>query len=51
MKTPKPLGVAFVRSTKQKSNCRLERTTYEMTAGSGTPFVSQLLISKAFHDV
>ena len=26
-KTPQPLGVAFVRSTNPKANCRLERTT------------------------
>jgi len=29
--TPQPLGVAFVRSTNPKANCRLERTTYETT--------------------
>ena len=43
--TPQPLGVAFVRSTNPKANCRLERTTYEMTAPSGPPFV-RLLYSK-----
>ena len=38
--TPQPLGVAFVRSTNPKANCRLERTTYETTALSASPFVS-----------
>ena len=27
LETPQPLGVAFVRSTNPKANCRLERTT------------------------
>ena len=39
-KTPQPLGVAFVRSTNPKANCRLVRTTYETTALSASPFVS-----------
>ena len=39
-KTPQPLGVAFVRSTNPKANCRLERATYETTAGSASPIVS-----------
>ena len=39
-KTPQPLGVAFVRSTNPKANCRLERTTYETTALSASPIVS-----------
>ena len=30
-KTPEQLGVAFVLCTNPKSNCRLERTTSEMT--------------------
>ena len=37
--TPQPLGVAFVRSTNPKANCRLERTTYETTALSASPIV------------
>ena len=41
--TPQPLGVAFVRSTNPKANCRLERTTYEMTALSASPFVRDIL--------
>ena len=41
--TPQPLGVAFVRSTNPKANCRLERTTYETTALSASPFVSKLI--------
>ena len=41
-KTPQPLGVAFVRSTNPKANCRLERTTYETTALSASPFVRGL---------
>ena len=32
--THQPLGVAFVRSTNPKANCRLERTTYETPAPS-----------------
>ena len=40
-KTPQPLGVAFVRSTNPKANCRLERTTYETTALSASPIVSE----------
>ena len=43
-KTPQPLGVAFVRSTNPKANCRLERTTYETTALSASPFVSQQFV-------
>jgi len=43
METPANLGAAFVRSTKPKPNCRMERATYEMTAGSGSPFVSQFV--------
>jgi len=43
-KTPQPLGVAFVRSTNPKANCRLERTTYEMTALSATTFVRLRII-------
>ena len=39
-KTPQPLGVAFVRSTNPKANCRLERTTYETTELSASPIVS-----------
>ena len=42
-KTPQPLGVAFVRRTNPKANCRLERTTYEMTALSASPFVRDIL--------
>ena len=45
-KTPQPLGVAFVRSTNPKANCRLERTTYEMTALSATTFVRCLPFSQ-----
>ena len=43
LETPQPLGVAFVRSTNPKANCRLERTTYEMTALSASPFVRDIL--------
>jgi len=49
METPTNLGAAFVRSTKPKSNCRLERTTYEMTAPSGSPLVSRLFIYISKH--
>lgn len=44
-KNPQPLGVAFVRSTNPKANCRLERTTYEMTALSATTVVRGLIFS------
>ena len=40
---PAAVGVAFVRSTNPKANCRLERTTYEMTALSASPFVRDIL--------
>ena len=40
MKTPANLGAAFVRSTKPKPNCRLERPTYKMTAVPGSSIVS-----------
>jgi len=43
MKTPANLGAAFVRSTKPQANCRLERATYEMAAGSGSPFVRRVV--------
>jgi len=49
METPTNLGVAFVRSTKPKSNCRLERATYEITAPSGSPFVRLLIFSLLFY--
>jgi len=42
MKTPANLGVAFVRSTKPKANCRLKRTTYETIARLAPLFVRRL---------
>ena len=44
-KTPQPLGVAFVRSTNPKANCRLERTTYETTALSASPIVRDICLN------
>jgi len=32
-----------------KANCRLERATYEMTAGSGTPFVRCRFLVMVLH--
>jgi len=48
METPTNLGVTFVHSTKPKSNCRMERTTAEMTAGSGSPFVMRCIVFSVF---
>jgi len=48
METPANLGAAFVRSTKPRANCRLERATAEMTAGSGSPIVMPLYFFNAF---
>lgn len=46
--TPQPSGVAFVRSTNPKANCRLKRTTYETTALSGSPSVRWLFSNHNF---